>query len=871
MSVSNYSKTCSYSVGQLEPYVWMCNEEEIDKAKIVNLDDGLVSVDCSNVSFVKAKCLSATFNEEQSLNERHKFDKKLTFSLVGHYQVYDLDKWKFFVVKDKKGEYYAINLDFAAHMEYTYTLDNTQNNTSFTFTIGSNIPTLLAKNVSESNIVDGSDCSYNVGGVKSLRLLENYKATLDNKNGKFITTDAPKKVDFNKSSLTFTEQYDGNGKLTDTLKFVIDFPTDQGTKLSWQYNLIEFLDNKYVAIIEPYTPTRKTIYSGFNFGLQPSFVLQTSEDASEGNTCTITMVEMSNFGATASNSFVLDENSESTFENVAGAKGNGSHNDSFVLCLDEPDSEGKNAFFILQEEYNALGNPTGKYKVRQGYESYITDSEIKNNIIGTFDDNLHTYSQSCVAWSMCAKDTDMPLKLEFNEKGCKTYSFESECDWSFTNIPSWLTITPSKGVGGSTYTIEVCSTNDPKTDGTKNDTIELDNGGTKTPVDATSVPNYGWINPKKVDINCTAQYVTFNTNGTGTIKVTSNPSNLNYTIGTNNIKFQVPANTSTANTRTFNIEVTRGDETQPLTINQDKTYEKWVEGTNGEYVCDGTASYKVLKRYTGTTSSNVNTLTSETKKGSLISSTDNRCSNVSTRWADNGLFTCQNGDKYKLLEEEVSYDGTNWTKTGNVKVGSLVESNSSYCSESTQYQWVLTNQSQCNTSQNAKPNPINPDDGGGSWDDEDVTPTYIYDTKGVGHSLNIVGEITQSSYTGEVATSAIDQLIIGNQVTSIGANAFELASSMTQVTIPNSVTSIGSYAFNKCSHLTEVTIPVSVTTLKRNIFTNCTRLAKAYYTGTIAQWDELYQRTLDTSGLPFDISFKYIQCSDGEYQLIYEG
>ena len=52
----------------------------------------------------------------------------------------------------------------------------------------------------------------------------------------------------------------------------------------------------------------------------------------------------------------------------------------------------------------------------------------------------------------------------------------------------------------------------------------------------------------------------------------------------------------------------------------------------------------------------------------------------------------------------------------------------------------------------------------------------------------------------------IKDLVIPNDVTSIGSCAFYGCSSLTSVTIPNNVTSIGSYAFYGCSALTSVTI-----------------------------------------------------------------
>ena len=62
---------------------------------------------------------------------------------------------------------------------------------------------------------------------------------------------------------------------------------------------------------------------------------------------------------------------------------------------------------------------------------------------------------------------------------------------------------------------------------------------------------------------------------------------------------------------------------------------------------------------------------------------------------------------------------------------------------------------------------------------------------------------------------------IGNNVTSIGKYAFEHCEGLTSVTIGNSVTSIGALAFYGCSSLTSITIPNSVTSIGISAFSGC--------------------------------------------------
>ena len=67
----------------------------------------------------------------------------------------------------------------------------------------------------------------------------------------------------------------------------------------------------------------------------------------------------------------------------------------------------------------------------------------------------------------------------------------------------------------------------------------------------------------------------------------------------------------------------------------------------------------------------------------------------------------------------------------------------------------------------------------------------------------------------------IEQVIIGDSVTTIGKRAFANCSSLTSITIPNSVTDIGSHAFRGCSSLTSITIPNSVRTIGSHAFLGC--------------------------------------------------
>ena len=63
-------------------------------------------------------------------------------------------------------------------------------------------------------------------------------------------------------------------------------------------------------------------------------------------------------------------------------------------------------------------------------------------------------------------------------------------------------------------------------------------------------------------------------------------------------------------------------------------------------------------------------------------------------------------------------------------------------------------------------------------------------------------------------------VIIPNNVTAIGNQAFYDCKHLISVTIPNSVTTIGSCAFSGCEKLSSVIIPNSVTTIEEWAFSD---------------------------------------------------
>ena len=78
--------------------------------------------------------------------------------------------------------------------------------------------------------------------------------------------------------------------------------------------------------------------------------------------------------------------------------------------------------------------------------------------------------------------------------------------------------------------------------------------------------------------------------------------------------------------------------------------------------------------------------------------------------------------------------------------------------------------------------------------------------------------------------SELTTITIPNSVTSISSDAFR-CSGLTIVSIPNSVLSIGGSAFSSCTELTSVSVGSGVTEINYGAFSNCTSLTDIYMNG----------------------------------------
>ena len=75
-------------------------------------------------------------------------------------------------------------------------------------------------------------------------------------------------------------------------------------------------------------------------------------------------------------------------------------------------------------------------------------------------------------------------------------------------------------------------------------------------------------------------------------------------------------------------------------------------------------------------------------------------------------------------------------------------------------------------------------------------------------------------------TNAIENVVIGQGITSIGDKAFYECSRIVKIKIPEGVTSIGDRVFDGCSNLTEINIPENVISIAYYAFSECSSLTE---------------------------------------------
>ncbi len=121
-----------------------------------------------------------------------------------------------------------------------------------------------------------------------------------------------------------------------------------------------------------------------------------------------------------------------------------------------------------------------------------------------------------------------------------------------------------------------------------------------------------------------------------------------------------------------------------------------------------------------------------------------------------------------------------------------------------------------------------------------VTSVGDYAFHGCGlTSIELPDGVTTVGMDAFMYCEALTRATIPESVESIGSGAFDSCTSLTDIRIPQNVTSIGEFTFYNCASMKSVTLPEGLTSIGRSTFRGCDALTDVYYSGTIADWDNI--------------------------------
>ena len=374
MSVTQYTIGCGYELLKLKDTVFFLSKNSL---KTITIDNGEAYVDFVNQSPHppspnRLKGFNVKLTETESLDERYVFTKQLTMSITGHLtdSTFLLDDDYYIVVQTEDGTYYLVNVDFPSKMSFMYNLSEGQDQTDFTFVSNSNHPTLK---LNWSPTTWNTCQTYQVYGIDGLKLLEKDYTTIDAEQGVINLFDGHefKDVVYLKNTISLQENYDGKIATT-TISFEIPF---NNYKPSWQYNLLEFDQNLYVAHITPKS-SESGIFAGYEHGLQPSYEINGNASNGESTSIKITLTEASEWGIFELDTWSYYRDSSKRWIGV----------DSEHICVEF----GIGAYLLMQE-VDGNGTPTGRYKCLEGYENRYSNY----NIVETYDEAPRFASSDC--------------------------------------------------------------------------------------------------------------------------------------------------------------------------------------------------------------------------------------------------------------------------------------------------------------------------------------------------------------------------------------------------------------------------------------------------------------------------------------------
>lgn len=658
--ITEYNKQCAYNYNKLKDVVYLLNENHTKliydgvECKIEGLSGTTLQLNVRNVEL----------SEQSSLDERYRFDKTLTFSFDGFYAQENFQGRYYAVIEDYEGTRWVVNVDFPSYVTYSFNLENNVYETNYTFRNQSNFPTMRL--VSDFDYEEPACKIYSLNGVYGLEMVERIYTELDTDKKKVYTYGKDfQVVEPDKNSISLNQTFDGT-KVTDTISFTIPFDK---YKYGWHYNLQHMLNNEYSAIITPNSRLNK-FFVGFNTGLIPTY---TVDNDNTSQRITVTLTEVSNIGMTAAEDYSVEAQGNKNWVYVSEVDGEPSY---------ECNGNGT-AIYLVQEETYDNGVKTGRYKVKEGYESQFPNL----NIVGTFSADVTFHTTDCVE-IVCDLEDSIPSVITFQAATSYTYNVVGTCSWSFSGIPEDITVTPTEGTGSTN--IQIGCSQIPDDGATYY--MELNVGDLYVRPITINIEGINDKRVKNTGVDCLAQDVVFNLDYGYDCQIITPVQGALYTRKENGtITVGLSKNeTSSAKRYTLNLQDVNG--TYSVTINQTRMFSDVIE--NGT-ICENGNLYQAMELYTGATPTNLYP-TGSVSAGTLVEENALQCSDVMTRWTSGTGTVCLSGNEWSTIIEQQSTDnGATWSATGVIQLDKIIIENSPICAQPVTEYWVLTNDYIC--------------------------------------------------------------------------------------------------------------------------------------------------------------------------------
>ena len=703
--VTDYNlEKARYLAGSLKPFIYIIPKEG------TRIDYLIDNHKCEVKQIYFSKCIKiegfkTMLNVTETVDNRLDFATNVTLSMRenwGEAWVALLNQLKtmnvYVVVEDYSGAQYIQTPEFTSFFQYTFDFNTGSNQghiAQIIYSCDCNMPIIILNNKISATQTFGNDCGYQNGGIRDLKMTPFQYVFIDNnvETGQFTTItctggETMHKIEFTPDSFQFRQQYDGR-QYQERLTFRIPL---SDYKYYFAYNLIEFKENRYAITFE--TSQGNWIASGFEFGMQPTYTIETSESVEELNFIEITLQhagQNSIFYCSDRTPSIIDSTTEIYIpvtqpikDPVTGLELNYWH------CTSKTES-----IYTLIQMVTESGIPTDRYMCLKGYEEYYRNF----NITGTYEkDAKFDFSLTFTNYDCAIKDN-----CKFTKMTKEVYSFsnigdnyevhiQNPCPWTLNDIPSWIECDRLSGDGGIDYVVHFTS-KENATDNRKLSFSYLQSFDNISTIQFILEKHVKWLNPVEHHITAMGQTVTTYVNlDYEDYEICEIPSALDAQKirGTSTIKIKVPENDDESAVKIYKIGVcnTLSGEKGYINIYQDHIYTRWAEDV-GNYICVSGTSYQRVIKYKGYKEDDINIMTDVATTGAKLIEKDPRCSFDETngelykyQWKDIDGTICDNFNLYKKQIKWETHDGgVTWNMTNEYRKSDLIESGSSECQQ----------------------------------------------------------------------------------------------------------------------------------------------------------------------------------------------